>query len=403
MVKYICFSGTTRNIITASEGIITMDAYERHRRLWILLRHICFFVIHAFRLDFEPIKADGPLLLVVNHTTACDPLLVAATLGKKQVYFVASDHIIRQGIAGQIIDWCQGPILRRKGSSALRTVKECLRHLRAGHSVCIFAEGEQSWDGRNIPVVEGTGSLALAARATLVTYRLEGGYLSLPRWGKGLRRGRMRGRITGEYSPEDLEAMGKEEINRLLNEGIHENAWERQRKEKVRFHGSHPAEYLEKCLYLCPGCNRTGTLTSRGNRLSCSCGFQVRYTETGFFEPASPFPTLAEWEDWQKEQLRRRSFRRASEDGLLFSDAGVSLAKIDEKNRALPVSEKTEIRQYEDRLTCAGRVFPLHAIQDMAMTQADRLLFSSGEGYYEIHCSGRTNLRKYLEIWTGKA
>ena len=163
------------------------------------------------------------------------------------------------------------------------------------------------------------------------------------------------------------------------------------------------AEYLEKCLYLCPGCNRTGTLTSRGNRLSCSCGFQVRYTETGFFEPASPFPTLAEWEDWQKEQLRRRSFRRASEDGLLFSDAGVSLAKIDEKNRALPVSEKTEIRQYEDRLTCAGRVFPLHAIQDMAMTQADRLLFSSGEGYYEIHCSGRTNLRKYLEIWTGKA
>ncbi len=376
-----------------------MDEYERHQRLWHILQHIRAFIIPAFHFDYEPIRAEGAFLLIVNHVTACDPLLVGIALENKQAYFVASDHILRQGILSRLLRWALGPIPRRKGASALTTVKECLRHLQAGHPVCIFAEGEQSWDGRNIPVVKGTGSLVLASRVPLITYRLEGGYLSFPRWGRGLRRGRIRGRVTGVYSPEAMAAMGRESVNRLLNENIQENAWERQAKENVRFRGRHGAEHLEKCLYLCPGCSRVGTLKSEGDRLFCGCGFQVRYTETGAFEPSSPFLNLAEWEDWQKEQLRRRGFKRPSEDGFLFADPNVSLARIDENNRALPVSAKAEIRQYEDRLTCGGRVFPLHAIPDMAMTQADRLLFTFGNDYYEIHCSGRTNLRKYLEIW----
>ena len=388
-----------RYIYPASEGNTVMDAYERHQKLWNLFHGFLSPVVRAFHLDYEPIKAESPFLLIVNHVTACDPLLVAAALGKKQVYFVASDHVIRQGIWGRLIDWFAGPIPRRKGASAFLTVKECLRRLRAGHSVCIFAEGEQSWDGRCIPVVAGTGSLALAARVPVVTYRLEGGYLSLPRWGRGLRRGRMHGRVTGVYSPEDLSAMDRETVNRLLNESIRENAWERQSKEHTCFHGRHPAEHLEKCLYLCPSCKCVGTLKSKGDRLTCACGFRTRYLESGLFEPVSPFPSLAEWEDWQKEQLRLRAFQFSSKDGLLFSDAGVSMQLVDRENRAQPVSEKTEICQFEDRLTCADRVFPLNEIPDMAMTQANRLLFSFADSYYEIRCGGTTNLRKYLEIW----
>ena len=399
MVKCFGFYGMIWYIYPASEGNTAMDAYERHQKLWTLFYPLLSPVIHPFHLDCEPIKAESPFLLIVNHVTAFDPLLIASALGKKQIYFVASDHVIRQGLAGRLVDWFAGPILRRKGASALLTVKECLRRLRAGHSVCIFAEGEQSWDGRSIPVVEGTGTLALIARVPVVTYRLEGGYLSFPRWGRGLRRGRMRGRVTGVYSPEALSAMDRETVNRLLNEGIQENAWERQKKENTRFRSRHPAEHLEKCLYLCPGCGCVGTLKSKGDRLACACGFQTRYLDTGLFEPASPFPTLAEWEDWQKEKLLSRAFPFASADGRLFSDAGVTLKRVDQENRARTVSDNAELCQFEDRLTCADRVFPLNEIWDMAMTQANRLLFSFADGYYEIRCGGRTNLRKYLEIW----
>ncbi len=375
-----------------------MDNYERHQRVWHLLWHFHRILSGVFRLEYEPIRISGPILLVVNHVTACDPLLVGMALGQKQVYFVASDHILRQGLAGRLLQWGFGPIPRRKGASAMLTAKECLRHLRAGHSVCIFAEGEQSWDGRSIPAVKGTGSLALEAGAALVTYRLEGGYFSLPRWGKGLRRGRVRGRVTGVYTPEALAGMGKDRINRALNEGIREDAWKRQREEMIRYHGRQPAEKLERCLYLCPGCWGIGTLRSRGSRLSCGCGFTVQYTDTGYFEPAVPFPTIADWEDWQKEQLRQRRFQAAG-DGMLFSDPDAALSRIDGENRAETLVKRAEIRQYEDHVACGDYVFPLRDIRDMAMTQADRLLFSIGDRYYQIRTGGGANLRKYLEIW----
>lgn len=375
-----------------------MDTYKRHLKLWRIILPACSLFARAFRLDYEPIRVDGPMVLVVNHVTACDPLLMGAALGRKHVYYVASDHILRQNSLGRFLRWAVAPIARRKGAPALVTVKECLRHLRAGHSVCIFAEGEQSWDGRAIPVVDGTGTLLKAAGVSLVTYRLEGGYLSLPRWGRGLRRGRMRGRVTGIYGPEELAALSKEEINRLLNEGIRENAWERQRQEAVPFRGKRRAEGLETCLYLCPGCHRVGTLKSKGDRLFCGCGFEMRFSETGFFVPAAPFPTVAEWEDWQKERLRRRDFLSDTQDGALFADNEACLSEIDGENRLLN-TWRGELRQWEDRIACAGHSFFLRDIREMAMTRADRLLFSTGSKYFQIRGGGSVNLRKYLEIW----
>ena len=337
-------------------------------------------------------------MLISNHVSALDPLFVAVALGSKQVYYVASEHIFRLGFISKVIRWLVSPISRRKGAASFDTAKECLAHLRAGRSVCIFAEGEQSWDGRSIPAVQGTGSLVLASGAKLVTYRLEGGYFSLPRWGKGLRRGAIRGRVTGVYPAEELARMTKEKIMLLINQGIRENAWERQEQENTRFLGKRPAEYLERFLYLCPGCGRIGTLQSEGERLKCACGLSLRYTDTCRFDPAIPFANLAEWEDWQKEQLRCRRFVSDALDGCLFSDEEGTLSRIGE-NHDQTLLGTGRIAQYEDRLECAGARFPLEEIQDMAMTQANRLLFTCGSAYYQIRVQGTVNLRKYLEIW----
>ena len=376
-----------------------MDEHVRHRVIWNLLQPLArLWIPFRFRLECEPIREKGPMLLIVNHVTAWDPLFMALAMGRKQIYYVASEHILRAGFAGKLIKWLVAPIARRKGAASLGTVKECLRHLRSGHSVCLFAEGEQSWDGRSIPVVKGTGSLAQAAGVQVVTYRLEGGYLSLPRWGKGLRRGRIRGRVTGVYSPALLGGLAKEDINRLLNKSIQENAWERQRQEKARYMGKRPAESLERLLYLCPGCGCVGTLQSRGDQLFCPCGLRLTYTDTGFFSPDVPFADLSEWEDWQREQLHRRRFVCAEKGGCLFSDEAIELMRIGEGHTQTLLGTG-HLAQYEDRLECAGHCFSLDDIPDMAMTQANRLLFTGADGYYQLRALNGANLRKYLEIW----
>ena len=374
-----------------------MDPYRRHVWIYRFLSVLVRPVLRAkFNLSGEKLQADGPFLLVSNHVTGWDPLLVGVCLDGRQAYFVASEHIFRLGLLTKVLHWLLAPIPRRKASTGMDTVKACLRHLHAGHSVCLFAEGEQCWDGRTGPIFPATGKLAKSSGAALVTFRLEGGYLSLPRWGKHICRGAVHGHPVGVYSPEELKKLSPQEINALIERDIAEDAWARQRQRPVRYRGKRRAEGMERALYACPGCRRIGTLRTDRDRVFCPCGFERRYTEYGFFEPREPFETLADWDLWQRELLRARDF--AHEGDLLFQDEGLELKRIQSDHREELLALGT-LRQFEDRLECANWRFPLPEIRSMAMVQAHLLLFSSGGNYYQLRSSTGVNLRKYLEIW----
>ena len=374
-----------------------MDPYRRHVWIYRFLSVLVRPVLRAkFNLSGEKLQADGPFLLVSNHVTGWDPLLVGVCLGGRQAYFVASEHIFRLGLLTKVLRWLLAPIPRRKASTGMDTVKACLRHLHAGHNVCLFAEGEQCWDGRTGPIFPATGKLVKSSGASLVTFRLEGGYLSLPRWGKHICRGAVHGHPVGVYSPEELKKLSPQEINALIERDIAEDAWERQRQRPVRYRGKRRAEGMERALYACPGCRRIGTLRTDRDRVFCPCGFERRYTEYGFFEPREPFETLADWDLWQRELLRARDF--AHEGDLLFQDEGLELRRIQSDHREELLALGT-LRQFEDRLECADWRFPLPEIRSMAMVQAHLLLFSSGGNYYQLRSSTGVNLRKYLEIW----
>lgn len=374
-----------------------MELYARHQMIWgILYALLSGPVCRTFRLTHEDLHVDGPVLLIPNHVTPIDPLLVAMSLKAKQVYFVASEHIFRWGLVTKLLNWAVAPIPRRKGSSGTDTVRACLRHLKAGHSVCIFAEGEVCWDGRSRKVFPATGKLAKLSGATLVTYRLEGGHLTRPRWAKNLRPGKMHGHPVNIYSPEKLKTMSAEEIDAAIDRDIYEDAWQRQRQHMIAYKGKHPAEGLQKALYLCPGCGSVGTLRTKKDRLFCSCGLNLRYTETGFFDPQTPFATVADWEDWQKAKLRARDFPHGE---LLFSDEDISLTKVGtgHSEQALGAGR---LELYEDRLCCAGHSFPLSAVNNMAPVLSNLLLFSYEGDYYQLRSDKGANLRKYLEIWS---
>ena len=69
-----------------------MDTYRRHKLIYRLLGDLLSPVIRTrFNLSTEKLHIDGPFLLVSNHVTSWDPLLVGISLGHHQAYFVASE------------------------------------------------------------------------------------------------------------------------------------------------------------------------------------------------------------------------------------------------------------------------------------------------------------------------
>jgi len=309
---------------------------------------------------------------------------------------MASEHLFRKGFKSWAINRYFEPIPRYKGASAADAVLKCLRHFKAGDSVCIFAEGDSTWNGVTNKIIPSTANLVKSSRVALLTYKFEGGHLSNPRWGKGVRKGKMRGKIVNIYPPEEIKKMSIDEIEALINRDIYENAWERQAIEPVSYWGKDLAVRIESALYLCPECKQIGTLEGKGDFVTCSCGFKREYTTYGSFEPGVPFKTIYEWDMWQSRCLKDGDYVRNEE--FFFSDKEITLTEIFENHRYEELHTDALV-QHEDKLVFGEYEFMLTDISAMSLVQTSVLLFTYKNKYYEFKSDGFVNFRKYLQTW----
>lgn len=364
----------------------------RHKRIWKILHTLVTPVFkRIFNYSCETYNPETPTLIISNHVTNFDPFLVATSFPTHQMYFVASEHLFRKGLLTKIIRYLVAPISRRKGSNGADTAMAMLRKLRAGHSVCIFGEGETSWNGIGTSIFPGTGDIARIGKVNLMTYRLEGGYFSAPRWGKGIRRGKMYGHVINIYAPEQLSRMSSEELNNAINQDISENAWERQKQNPQQYKGRKTAEQIETALFVCPKCHKIGSVYGKKNQVLCSCGFQTTYTDFGTFAPEQPFENILQWDLWQHEYLQQI-------DNPSFSDDNIQLVQI------LPDHSETTIAKgvlqlAEHSLSIQQQVFPLKSISHLALVQKHIMVFSCEGNYYELHAANPLCFRKYLAVW----
>ncbi len=385
-----------------------MDKYRRHRLVWrILVPLIRLYGRLRYNFHWQVSEVEGPFLLVSNHNTDLDPVLIAASFPKQQMYYIASEHLLRSGFGGRLVNFLQEPIARQKGGNANAPVMAALRHLKSGHNVGFFPEGNRSWDGVTGSFPESTGKFvrtAAAAGATLVTYRFEGGYFASPRWaGASARRGRIDGGAVGIYKPEELKAMKAEEINALISRDISVDDYALQQEKQIPFKGRRLAEHLERLLYRCPLCLKADTLRSEDDTLRCSCGAVVRYLPTGFLSGDGPFSTLREALNWQNEQLRK-SCDSATEEQPIFSDSAMLCHEV-QTGTGLTLLGQGSMSLFRDRLCLPGITLPLSEIRGISIRGSQNIYFGTDKNTYQISSDAVRNTLRYLkaiEFLTGK-
>ena len=374
-----------------------MEDSRRHRLLW----NIAYFPAKLFfrlRFNYHPkvCPIDGPSIIVSNHVTDLDPLLLALTI-RRFTYFVASEHVFRRH--GKLLSWAQGPISRMKGTTAGSTAMTILRRLKKGFNVALFPEANRTFNGANLDIVESTAKLVRSSGASLVTHRFRGGYLTSPRWsGNSIRRGRMTGEIVGIYPPEQLKAMKPAEIADLIRRDIREDAYETQAEWQIPYKGKNLAEHIERTLCVCPACKELGTMTSRGNTFGCkSCGMTGTYTELGYLEGERlPFRTVLDWDRWQAQELQKRADEAG--ESCIAQDDGIELHEVNDDFGEFPVAVGT-LRLFADRLELADHVFPVGEISGIAINGPQILTFTSHDRHYTLTSGSVVNLRKYITLF----
>ena len=124
------------------------------------------------------IPASGPVIIVPNHLTYADPVLVSIPV-RRPVHYMAWNVLF--GIPG--LAW----LIRRLRafpvdieSADPKATRECVRLLQAGEAVMIFPEGGRSLDGRLQRFKPGAFRLACSFGVPVLPVTIVGGHEAWP-------------------------------------------------------------------------------------------------------------------------------------------------------------------------------------------------------------------------------
>lgn len=365
-----------------------------------LYRSLRFLAIPFFTWRFaltsekQP-KGQGPYLVVANHCTELDFIFVSKAFHEPLGYVVGSG-LLQNKLLSFVLLRLLGCIPKKKGAVDAGTTLGVVRRLRQGRNVCLFAEGNTCFDGRTDQIAPATGTLVKAARATLVTCRIEGGYFALPRWGRGIRRGKVHLRIMGVYPKEKLEALDAKAVQALMEGDLFEDAYQRQEEEQVVYKGQNLAGGIEHVLYCCPGCQGMNTLRGQSDQvICCHCGPMARYRQDGFFEGNRPFRSVQAWTDWQRGQLMAQAEGKSGQ--ALLWDEGVQLLRNEDQPRLLAEGRLLMDLQH---LQLGEHRFELKALQGFEIYRKNVLQFSTQGGeHFQTSAPKGFNALKYRDLY----
>lgn len=379
------------------------DSGGKHRKLQdFMYRAARFLALKTFFGRFN-ISADpepdlpAPYVVIANHVTDYDFAFIASVF-RTPLSFVVGRGLMQNSLVRLILVRGFGCIGKLKGAKDARTTLAMLRRLRAGRNVCLFAEGNTTFSGRTGAFPAATGSLLKSVNAGLVTCRIEGGYFALPRWGKGIRKGRTACRVVRVYRKEELAGMGADEINAALQRDIQEDAYLRQAKEAVRFSGRNKAWGIGHALYLCPGCQSFNTILGEGDEIRCeACGKSARYEETGRINGDFGIETITDWVVWQKGQLEEMISRPGDSTGI--SDPNQSLCLQDEEGQ-LESLANGEMRMDRNALSVGGFSIDCERISGFEIYRKNVIQFTADDGrHYQTGGPEGFNALKYRDLY----
>ena len=154
------------------------------KRLWYdFLRIFCrIFGVAVFRIRVfgrEHVPADGAVLVLSNHQSHLDPVLVGLSCDRR-MNSLARDTLFGFAPFRWLINSLDAIPLDREGIG-LGGLKESLKRLKAGEMLLIFPEGTRTRDGEVGKLKPGFLALARRSKATLLPVAIEGAYSAWPR------------------------------------------------------------------------------------------------------------------------------------------------------------------------------------------------------------------------------
>ena len=137
----------------------------------------------------ENVPRSGAFILISNHQSFLDPILVQAVCPRILHSMAKSTQFGSRVFRRLMTQLYAFPVRRFEVDP--QAARQVLRRLEQGNGVAIYIEGERSWDGELQSPRLGTVRLALKAGVPIIPCRVDGAYDAWPRWDRKIKRHRI--------------------------------------------------------------------------------------------------------------------------------------------------------------------------------------------------------------------
>src|SRR3954447_12998561 len=151
--------------------------------LWKLAQTLCR-IVTTVTFDLKVygvhnVPLTGGALIVTNHESHLDPVLIGVQL-RRPISYLAKSELFKNPFFGWLIrNLYAFPV--RQGAGDVGAMKETIHRLKEGHLLNIFPEGSRSPDGDFLPVEAGVALVVRRAGVPVGPCVIEGSYEAMRR------------------------------------------------------------------------------------------------------------------------------------------------------------------------------------------------------------------------------
>jgi len=258
------------------------------------------------KINMKGIKP--PYLFLSNHMAFVDfKSATKAIFPHGANYVVAIDgFLINEWLLRQV-----GCICKRKFTNDVQLVKHMKYSLEKNKSIlALYPEARYSYAGTNSSLPDSLGKLFKMYKVPIVLYLQHGNYLSQPVWNLEKRKCRIEATMSLLFTPEELESLSVEDINKRINDNFHydEYAWQKENNVIIDF--PNRAKGLHHILYQCPHCLTESEMNSDKDEIWCEhCHKRWKMSELGELkavEGETEFTHIPDWFEFERAQVRKQ-------------------------------------------------------------------------------------------------
>lgn len=121
----------------------------------------------------ERLAGEPPYIVIGNHYSMMDPVIVAVGVKKHQVRFIGKKELWKHKLIARIFN-SMNMIPVDRHNSDMEAMRACMRVTREGHILGIFPEGTRHHQGLMEEMESGIGLIALRSRVPLIPVYIAG-------------------------------------------------------------------------------------------------------------------------------------------------------------------------------------------------------------------------------------